>query len=75
MILARVFTFVLTFVLGLALIRHSLWMVQNFGYMDWAEKYLGQGGTYSAWKLIGFLIIIWGFLYAVGTFSITPSLP
>lgn len=73
MVLARIITFLVTFALGLTLIRKSQWMVQNFGYMDWAEKYMGSGGTYSAWKLIGFLVIVWGFLYAVGTFSISPG--
>ncbi len=73
MVFARIVVFVLTFALGLLVIRRSQWLVQNFGYMDWAEKYMGSGGTYSAWKLIGVLIIIWGFLYAVGTFSISPG--
>ncbi len=73
MVFARIVVFVLTFALGLLVIRRSQWLVQNFGYMDWAEKYMGSGGTYSAWTLIGVLIIIWGFLYAVGTFSISPG--
>lgn len=73
MLLARIIVFLLSFAAGITLIRGSVWMVRNFGYMDWAERYLGSGGTYSAWKLFGILIIIAGFLYAVGTFSIGPS--
>lgn len=73
MVLARIVTFVLTFAVGILIIRHAEWIVRNFGYMSWAEKYMGNGGTYSAWKLFGVLIMIWGFLYAVGTFEIAPS--
>ena len=73
MVLARIVVFVLAFAAGLGMIRYSRWIVLNFGYMDWAEKYLGSGGTYSAWKLFGVLIIIWGFLYGIGTFNLAPD--
>jgi len=47
--------------LGIALIRYAFPIVRTLGQMDWAERYLGSGGTYTAWKLIGVLMIIAGF--------------
>lgn len=73
MVLARILIFVITFSVGLLVMQRSVWIVQNFGYLDWAEKLLGNGGTYTAWKIIGVLIIIVGFLYALGTFSLGPE--
>lgn len=70
--LVRLLVLVLTFAGGLAIIRHAEPIVRNFGTMDWAEKHLGPGGTYSAWKLIGILVIIFGFLYAIGQFDLAP---
>lgn len=72
MILARILVLVLTFAGGLAIIRSAEPIVRNFGTMDWAEKYLGAGGTYSAWKLFGVLVMIFGFLYAIGQFELGP---
>ncbi|MBI2589954.1 hypothetical protein HYW32_02960 [Candidatus Berkelbacteria bacterium] len=63
----------LTFGVGLGLIRSAEWCVRNFGTMDWAEKHLGPGGSYSAWKLFGVITIILGFLYAIGQFNVTPQ--
>lgn len=39
------------------------------GNIGWAEKFLGSGGTYSALKLIGFLLILFGIMYLTGTFD------
>lgn len=40
------------------------WIVQNFGYMGWAERALGVfGGTRLVIKLLGILAIFFGFLY------------
>ncbi|MBI4032282.1 hypothetical protein HY374_01090 [Candidatus Berkelbacteria bacterium] len=71
--LVRILILVLTFAGGLAIIRYAEPIVRTFGTMDWAEKHLGQGGTYSAWKLIGVLIMIFGFLYAIGQFDLSPE--
>ena len=37
---------------------------------DFAEKYLGMGGTYNMWKIIAIAIMIFGFLYLIGTFEL-----
>ncbi len=73
MVLARILVFLLTCAVGLAVMRYAEPIVRTFGRMDWAEKALGAGGTYTAWKLIGVLVIIVGFLYAIGQFEIVPG--
>jgi hypothetical protein len=48
--------------LGTATIIYTERLVRIFGRMDWAEHYLGPAGTYSAWKIIGVVLIIAGFV-------------
>lgn len=73
MVLARLVVFALSLVVGFWMIRNSLTLVGWFGQFSWAERYLGAGGSYSAWKLFGILVIILGFLYAVGQLDLTPD--
>lgn len=42
-------------------------VVDNFtGRIDFAEKYLGSGGTYTFIKLFGLAMIILSFMYLTG---------
>lgn len=43
---------------GTALIKYSYPITQMIGHNELAEKYLGDGGTYTMWKLLGLLVII-----------------
>ena len=47
--------------LGSIAIIYTSQIVRTFGHLDWAERYLGAGGTYAAWKLIGVACILGGF--------------
>lgn len=56
--------FILFFVFlggGTALILYAFPLVKMTGPLDFAEKYLGTGGTYTAWKLLGLILIIASF--------------
>jgi hypothetical protein len=44
---------VLAVAFGMYVVANSYATTRLFGKMDFAEKYLGIGGTYTAWKLIG----------------------
>lgn len=46
---------------GFVAIIYSKWITDNTGRIEFAEHYLGRGGTYSMWKIIGVLLIIGGF--------------
>ncbi|MEK7170810.1 MAG: hypothetical protein AAB774_00695 [Patescibacteria group bacterium] len=49
---------------GTALIKYSYQLTQIFGHNSLAEQYLGNGGSYTMWKMLG-LIIIFGSIWYV----------
>lgn len=53
---------------GIAVINYTKYIVDISGKSQWAEEKF-PGGTYSMWKFIGLLVILFGFLYALGTFD------
>jgi hypothetical protein len=58
------------------IIRHRLQLVQTFGKAYFAEKYLGNGGSYSMWIIIGFLIVVLAAFWLFGTpFDPDPNQP
>ncbi len=73
MVLARILVLVATFAGGLALIRYAEPIVRSVGHMDWAERTFGVGGSYTVWKIAGGLVMILGFLYAIGRLDIAPG--
>lgn len=65
----RLLMFFISFALGLIIIRYNKYVVDMAGKSQWAEEKLGSGGTYTAWKLFGIGIMLFGFLWAIGTFG------
>lgn len=61
--------------LGFLVIKYSYQIVQYFGKVGWAERYLsgGFGGTYFMYKLVGVLVIIFALLYMFGALEILTS--
>ena len=57
---------------GFLIVWKSEWLMMNFGRIGWADQHLGtEGGSRLAYKIIGTVIIIVGFLWATnlaGTF-------
>ncbi len=41
----------------------TLQMAHLFGKMGWAEKYLGEGGSYTVWKVVGVIAPIIAIIY------------
>ncbi|MDP3975889.1 MAG: hypothetical protein Q8P95_03140 [bacterium] len=63
----KILNFFILLSLGFALIYYRE-RVQSFtGNVGWAEKYLGVGGTFNLYLLLGLLTIIFAFLYLTGT--------
>ena len=58
--MSRIIIGLLLVALGFLLTRYAHWIVENFGYMAWAEAHLG--GSRTAWRLLGLLIAIIGLL-------------
>lgn len=51
------------FVLGTVLVKYNYQLTQLVGHSYLAEKYLGEGGTYTMWKLLGVVLIIITVIY------------
>jgi len=51
--------------IGFLFVLKTQWFLYNFGRIPFGEKYFGGGGSRLVYKLIGILIIIFGFLYAL----------
>ena len=52
---------------GIAIVKYALRIVDEWtGPWEWAEKYLGGGGSYNACKLLGILVSVLSIMYATG---------
>lgn len=69
----RLIIFILAFIGGILIMKNTVPIVKIVGRSSWAEKYLGTGGTYSMWSLIGVAIILIGFLYFMGVIDLSPD--
>lgn len=59
---------ILGMVAGFMLVWKSNWLLNNFGRVNFAEKYMGtMGGTRMFYKLLGVLIIFICFIWVSGT--------
>lgn len=63
-ILVRFLVLIFGVAFGVLCVKYSYQATQLFGHNEYAEKYLGSGGTYSMWKLLGLIIIIGTIWYA-----------
>ncbi len=55
---------------GFLIVAKSEWMLNNFGRIGWFDQHLGlEGGTRLGYKLIGVLIIFFGFLVMTNMFG------
>lgn len=51
------------FAIGTAFIKYNFQLTKLFGHNSLAERYLGDGGTYNMWKLLGIALIIISVIY------------
>ena len=51
--------------IGFLFILKTQWFLYNFGRIPFGEKYFGGGGSRLVYKLIGILIMLFGFMYAL----------
>jgi hypothetical protein len=52
--------------IGFAVIKYSFQITNFFGHIDWAEEHIGGGGTYTLYKIVGIVVIVFSFLYMFG---------
>jgi len=66
LILAKILFFIGALAAGLYILLKSEYIVREIGHNSTAEKYLGPGGSYTMWKIIGVLLMVVGFLSLIG---------
>ncbi|EKD55957.1 MAG: hypothetical protein ACD_58C00327G0001 [uncultured bacterium] len=65
----KILLFLLFEALGVAMITYREKIVRMIGKNDYAEKYLGAGGTYNMWSIIGMITMFVGLMILMGKFS------
>lgn len=53
--------------LGVLIMIYRYQLKQVTGNVSWAEQYLGMGGTYNLFIIIGLAVSIFSLMYAFGT--------
>ena len=66
MIIANIFLGVIVTALGVVVLKYNFQLVGMTGNVGFAERYLGAGGTYLLYKMIGVVMVIGGLMYATG---------
>ena len=49
--------------LSYVIVKYREQIVEMTGKFSWAEKYLGRGGTYNAYVLLGVIVFAISFLF------------
>ncbi|MDP3992650.1 MAG: hypothetical protein Q8Q05_00285 [bacterium] len=65
-ILLKIAILILGLGVGTALVKYSFQLTQIFGRNSLAEQYLGNGGSYTMWKMLGLIIIFGSIWYVFG---------
>lgn len=63
----RIFVAIFGIPLGFLMMIYRYQLKQFTGPIQWAEQYLGSGGTYNLFILVGLGISIVSLMYALGT--------
>jgi hypothetical protein len=53
-------------IVGALQIWLTSWLIRNFGYVQWAEDKIGNGGTWTFHKASGVILIMLGFMIGSG---------
>lgn len=63
----RVFAVIFGIPLGFIIMIYRYQIKQFTGPISWAEQYLGSGGTYNLYIIVGLVISIVSLMYGLGT--------
>jgi len=59
--------------IGFAVVKYSYSIVNLFGHVPWAERYLGGGGSYTLYKIVGIILMVLGMMYMFNLIGILTS--
>ena len=63
----KVLTLFVAILACVVIIKFRERIVRIVGKAEWAEKYLGSGGTYTMWIFIAIFIVLIALVWMVGT--------
>ena len=66
MVFIKILVLILAIISAIIIIQKREWIARQFGKAEWAERFLGTGGTYTMWILIALFIIILALVWLVG---------
>ena len=66
MLFTKIIVFVLSVVLCIAILKYRERIVRMVGKNEFAERYLGPGGSYTFWVLFAILIVVIATIWMVG---------
>lgn len=66
MVLIKILVLIATIFIAILIIRFRERIVRIVGKNEFAERYLGNGGTYTFWILLALLFIIIATIWLVG---------
>lgn len=57
-VLVKTLILILGLGVGTVFVKYNYQLTQLFGHNSLAERYIGNGGTYTMWKLLGVVAIL-----------------
>ncbi len=66
MVFVKILVLLAAIFAGVLIIKYRERIVRTIGKAEWAEKYLGTGGTYTMWILIALFFIVLALIWLVG---------
>lgn len=66
MVLIKIIVLLIAIFVAILIIKFREKLVRLIGKNEWAERYLGSGGTYTFWILFALLIIFIALVWLVG---------
>ncbi|OGD56507.1 hypothetical protein A2V71_02390 [Candidatus Berkelbacteria bacterium RBG_13_40_8] len=66
MVFVKILVLIAAIFAGILIIKYRERIVRIFGKAEWAEKYLGMGGTYTMWILIALFFIVLALIWLMG---------
>lgn len=56
--ITKTLAIIASLILSYLILRYTEPIVRTIGKSTWAEQYLGNGGSYTMWKIIGLILPI-----------------
>lgn len=63
--ITKALAIIVSIIVSYLILRYTEPIVRNIGKSSWAEQYLGNGGSYTMWKIIGLILPVAVIAYTI----------